>query len=97
MSLLELFCAVDDFCQQMEQEQIGKLLGNGKQQRRRAGQLWDSESLTIMIHFHTYGELRYQSHYRNFKAYYRQHVQVYLQGEFPHLISYERFVHSQLL
>ena len=85
MSLLELFCAVDDFCQQMEQEQIERLLGDGNQQRRRAGQLWDSEALTIMIHFH-------QSHYRTFKAYYQQHVQVYLQAEFPHLISYGRFV-----
>jgi hypothetical protein len=85
MSLLELFCAVDDFCQQMAQEQIGRLLSDGKQQRRQAGQLWDSEALTIMIHFH-------QSQYRNFKAYYQQHVQVYLQAEFPYLISYGRFV-----
>ena len=85
MSLLELFCAVDDFCQQMEQEQIGRELGDGSHQRRRAGQLWDSEALTIMIHFH-------QSQYRTFKAYYQQHVRVYLQAEFPHLISYGRFV-----
>lgn len=85
MSLLELFCAVDDFCQHMEQEQIGRLLGDGHQQRRRAGQLWDSEALTIMIHFH-------QSQYRTFKAYYQQHVQVHLQAEFPQLISYGRFV-----
>jgi hypothetical protein len=69
----------------MEQEQIGKLLSDGTQQRRRAGQLCDSEALTIMIHFH-------QSQYRTFKAYYQQHVQVYLQAEFPHLISYGRFV-----
>lgn len=45
-----------------------------------------------MIHFHTYGELRYQSQYRTFKAYYPEHVAVYLSGEFPHLISYGRFV-----
>lgn len=85
MSLLELYCAVDDFCQEIEQEQIGRLLGDGGQQRQRAGQLGDSEALTIMIHFH-------QSQYRNFKAYYQQYVQVYLRGEFPHLISYGRFV-----
>jgi len=85
MSLLELFCAVDDFCKGMEKEQVGRLLRDGKQRRRRAGQLSDSEALTIMIHFH-------QSQYRNFKAYYQQHVQVYLQAEFPHLISYGRFV-----
>jgi hypothetical protein len=85
MSLLELFCAVDDFCKAMDDEQSGRLLLSDKQQRQRAGQLSDSEALTIMIHFH-------QSQYRNFKAYYQQHVQVYLQAEFPHLISYGRFV-----
>ena len=85
MSLLELFCAVDDFCKEMDEEQIGKLLSDGEQQRRRVGQLSDSEALTIMIHFH-------QSQYRNFKAYYQQHVQEYLQAEFPQLISYGRFV-----
>ena len=85
MSLLELFCAVDDFCKEMEKEQTGRLLSRDKQERRRAGQLSDSEALTIMIHFH-------QSQYRNFKAYYQQHVAVYLRGEFPRLISYGRFV-----
>ena len=69
----------------MDKEQAGGLLPSGQQQRRRAGQLSDSEALTIMIHFH-------QSQYRNFKAYYQQHVQVYLRAEFPQLISYGRFV-----
>lgn len=85
MSLLELYCAVDDFCKGMEQEQVGRLLGNGYRQRQRSGRLSDSEALTIMIHFH-------QSQYRTFKAYYQEHVQVYLRGEFPQLISYGRFV-----
>jgi hypothetical protein len=85
MSLLELFCAVDDFCKAMQKEQVGRLLGDGKQRRQRAGELSESEALTIMIHFH-------QSHYRTFKAYYQEHVQVYLRVEFPHLISYGRFV-----
>lgn len=38
-----------------------------------------------MIHFH-------QSHYRTFKSYYQEHVQVHLQREFPRLVSYGRFV-----
>jgi hypothetical protein len=41
--------------------------------------------MTILIHFH-------QSHCRTFKAYYTEHVQVYLTSEFPHLVSYQRFV-----
>jgi len=88
MSLLELFCAVDDFCIEMENKQTGRLLNDGSQQRRRAGQLSDSEALTIMIHFH-------QSQYRNFKAYYQQHMQVYLQAEFPHLIARSSQGHGQ--
>ena len=40
-------------------------------QRERAGQLCPSEVMTILIHFH-------QSHYRTFKAYYTEHVQVHL-------------------
>lgn len=73
MSLLELYCAVDDFCQAMEKEQEGKQLGDGSQ-RQRDGKLSDSEALTIVIHFH-------QSHYRTFKAYYQEHVAVYLGDE----------------
>src|SRR5436190_23206600 len=85
MSLLELFCAVDDFCKTMDEGQTEHLLPSGTGQRQRAGQLSDSEALTIMIHFH-------QSQYRNFKAYYQQHVAVYLRSEFPQLISYGWFV-----
>jgi len=85
MSLLELFCAVDDFCKGMEKTQAGYLLSDRVERRQRAGQLNDSEALTIMIHFH-------ESHYRTFKAYYQEHVQVYLRREFPQLISYGRFV-----
>ncbi|HLZ63601.1 MAG TPA: ABC transporter substrate-binding protein, partial [Ktedonosporobacter sp.] len=56
-----------------------------KEQRERAGQLCDSEVMTLLIHFH-------QSHYRHFKAYYTEHVQIYLRSEFPHLVGYPRFV-----
>jgi hypothetical protein len=59
-------------------------LQTGKQ-RARAGRAFPSEVMTILIHFH-------QSHYRTFKAYYTEYVQVYLTSEFPHLVSYTRFV-----
>ena len=59
MSLLELFCHVDDFCQGVEPDWQRQLLGNGS--RQRAGQLSTSEIMTILIYFH-------QSHYRTFKA-----------------------------
>jgi len=41
--------------------------------------------VTILIYFH-------QSRYRNFKAYYTEHVCKHLRSEFPNLVSYERFV-----
>ena len=59
-------------------------LATGKQ-RERADQLCPSEVMTILIHFH-------QSHYRTFKAYYMEHVQVHLTREFPRLVSYQRFI-----
>lgn len=84
MSVLELFCDGDDFMLSFASEWKANQLATGKQ-RERAGQLWPSEVMTILIHFH-------QSHYRTFKAYYTEHVQVHLNKEFPHLVSYTRFV-----
>lgn len=84
MSLLELFCDVDDFVANVEPHWKATQLPDGKQ-RERAGQLCQSEVMTILIHFH-------QSHYRTFKAYYTDYVQVHLTSEFPHLVSYTRFV-----
>ena len=84
MSLLELFCDVDDFMLSFAPQWRASQLAAGKQ-RERASQLCPSEVMTILIHFH-------QSHYRTFKAYYTEHVQVHLNKEFPHLVSYARFV-----
>jgi hypothetical protein len=84
-SLLELFCDVDDFCQKFEPIWRKRLFGSGECQRQRDRSLSMSEMMTIMIHFH-------QSQYRNFKAYYTEHVLKHLQTEFPTLVSYKRFV-----
>ena len=84
MSLLELFCDVDDFMLSFAPQWRASQLATGKQ-RECAGQLCPSEVMTILIHFH-------RSHYRTFKAYYTEYVQVHLTSEFPHLVSYARFV-----
>jgi transposase len=84
-SLVELFCAVDDFCQEFLPHFEAHMLANGMWQRRRARSLSISEVMTILIHYH-------QSHYRDFKAYYCKHVQQHLYREFPDLVSYQRFV-----
>ena len=85
MSLLELFVSVDDFCQIFLPVWEQKLMSDGSKKRRRSGQLSLSEIMTILIYFH-------QSRYRNFKAYYTEHVCKHLRNEFPNLVSYERFV-----
>ena len=85
MSLLELFCHVDEFCQTFEPEWQRCLVQQGTRQRNRPSQLSTSEIMTIVIHFH-------QSHYRDFKAYYCEHVLMRLHGEFPRAVSYQRFV-----
>jgi hypothetical protein len=85
MSLLELFCAVDDFCQEYATAGYGRQLGSGHRRRKRQGDMDLSEVMTLLIHFH-------QSHYRDFKAYYTEHVRVNLRREFPTLVSYGRFV-----
>ncbi len=41
--------------------------------------------MTILVAFH-------QSGYRTFKHFYLKHVCVYYPAEFPHLVSYTRFV-----
>ncbi len=83
-SLTELFCEVDDFWQAIEPYWRAQQLSDGKQ-RDREGTLHPSEIMTILIHFH-------QARYRDFKTYYTQFVETFLQREFPHLVSYSRFV-----
>ncbi len=84
-SLVELFVHVDDFCQAFLPQLGQRLLQSGIVKRRRKRSLSISEVMTVLIHFH-------QSHYRNFKAYYCEHVLTHLRSEFPGLVSYTRFV-----
>ena len=84
-SLVELFCHVDDFCKAFLPTMEKKAIFSGVQTRKRDRSLTMSEIMTILIVFH-------QSHYRNFKAYYLEHVLVHLRSEFPGLVSYTRFV-----
>jgi hypothetical protein len=85
MSILELFCDVDDFCLWFAGSELQRRLGATTGKRGPKPSLVLSEIMTIIIHFH-------QSHYRHFKAYYTEHVMVHLRSEFPGLVSYHRFV-----
>lgn len=81
--LIELFCNIDDFCQNFEPEWNKRLLCDKK--KARSNRMSLSEIMTITVHFH-------QSGYRTFKKYYSIFVKGVMKGFFPHSVSYGRFV-----
>jgi hypothetical protein len=85
MSILDLYCSVDAFWQQFAPWWERERLASGQRRRQRATRLSPSEIMTILILFQ-------QSDYRTFKGFYTQYVQTHLRAEFPHLLSYTRFV-----
>lgn len=87
MSILTLFCNIDDFFLLHEKWKATHCLPETTtpEIRGRPRQLHPSEVMTILIAFH-------QSNYRTFKHFYNKHVCVYWCAEFPHLVSYSRFV-----
>ncbi len=84
-NLEELYCGVDDFCQQFIPLWHQQLIENGLLKRRRDASFSLSEVMTTLILFH-------MSHYRDFKTFYIQHVKHYLQADFPGLVSYTRML-----
>jgi transposase len=86
--ILPLFCDVDDFCQRFEPDFNQHLLTDGSRQRRRQATLCLSEVMTIIIAFQL-------SDYRTFKGFYTRYVCQHLRGDFPKLVSYNRFVELQ--
>jgi hypothetical protein len=85
MDLTTLFYVVDEFTKSFEPEWRKHLVSSGEAKRIKPCSLSMSEILTILIHFH-------QSDYRKFKNYYLDYVQGQLAGDFPGLVSYNRFV-----
>ena len=89
-NLVEIFYIVDEFCKEIEKTMEGHLVASNpaKKTRKRAFTMSDSEVITIMIMFH-------QSHYRDIKAFYINHIQQHCKRDFPHTVSYNRFVELQ--
>ena len=87
MSIVSLFCNIDDFFLAYEAHLAPRSLDDGKptETRGRPRSLHPSEVMTILIAFH-------QSKYRTFKHFYEKQVSVYWRAEFPNLVSYSRFV-----
>lgn len=80
-----LFCFVDDFCKAFQEWWNKQLLQMGRIKRKRLTKLHLSEIVTILIAYP-------QSGYRCFKDYYQKQLLMYHRGEFPNLVSYDRFV-----
>lgn len=85
MNILHLFCDIDDFYQFFEPQWKQFQFASLERKRNRESSLAVSEVMTLIVLFHA-------SAYRNFKSYYTEHVLKHLAGEFPHLVSYNRFV-----
>jgi hypothetical protein len=88
MDLTQLFCKVDDFVKENPNLLINKLISAETSKRKytpRERKLSNSEVMTICILFHL-------SSYRNFKAFYCEHVIKHLNSYFPNLVAYNRFV-----
>jgi transposase len=87
----ELFCLVDDFCQQFEpllqaHKQLGSAGEDSSKRRRHRSHLMSlSEMCTIVVLFHT-------MRHRQFKAFYCGTVARFMKAEFPRQLSYSRFV-----
>src|SRR5262245_56140818 len=85
MTLLELYCHVDDFVKVFMPQWERHLISENKKKRQRSSRLSVSEIMTLLIHFH-------QSRYRDFKSYYLLYVHSRLKAEFPYLLSYNRLI-----
>ena len=87
MSIVSLFCEIDDFFLTYAKCQAIACLPETPpiETRGRPRHLHPSEVMTLLIAFH-------QSGYTTFKHFYLKHVCVYWRSEFPNLVSYSRFV-----
>ncbi len=87
MSIITLFCEIDDFFLAYEKCKTRHCLPETTppETRGRPRKLHHSEVMTLLIAFH-------QSGYRTLKHFYQRHVCVYYRAAFPNLVSYSRFV-----
>lgn len=88
-NLVEIFCILDEFCKYFTPELKKRSLKSpGKRHRNRACRMSDSEIMTILVIFHT-------RHFRDLKSFYLGYVCRHMHKEFPHTVSYNRFVERQ--
>ena len=81
--ITEIFCSIDDFCQEFLPAWNHHLLASGKS-RIKPARLYSSEVMTIQVLFHLSG-------IRTFKKFYNAYVCKQLRDLLPGLVSYNRF------
>ncbi|MCI6211771.1 IS982 family transposase [Bacteroides heparinolyticus] len=88
-NLLEIFCIFDEFCKYFTPKlKKHSLEVSGNRHRNRPCRMSDSEIMTILVLFHT-------RRFRDLKSFYLGYVCRHLRKDFPHTISYNRFVERQ--
>lgn len=88
-NLVEIFCILDEFCKYLTPELKKQSIEvPDKRRRNRLSRMSDSEIMTILVIFHT-------RHFRDLKSFYLGYVCRHMYKEFPHTISYNRFVERQ--
>lgn len=88
MDILSVFCQIDDFCQTFEPKYNQFQLTEGQKKRNKPSKMAMSEVMTILVLFH-------QSGFRTLKTFYNEKICRYQRQDFPHLLSYNRFVELQ--
>lgn len=83
--ITEIFVSIDDFYLEFKNEIEELQLMTQKKKRNRSFTLSASEVMTIMVLFHLSG-------YKDIKHFYIFYVKDHLTQEFPHTVSYNRFV-----
>ena len=75
---VEIFYIIDEFCKEIEKTVQEHILtkDTSKKKRNRAFVMSDSEVITVMVLFH-------QSHCRDLKYFYVNHIQKLCTGDFP--------------
>jgi hypothetical protein len=87
MDIVSLFCEIDDFYKFFEPVWRKHQLGHGRIGHRQPS-LSLPEVMTILIMYH-------ESGYKNLKSFYLREIGIHHSKDFPHLVSYNRFVELQ--
>jgi hypothetical protein len=87
VDIVSLFCEIDDFYKVFELVWKKNQIGNGRVRNRKSW-LSISEIMTILVMYH-------ESGYKNLKSFYLREIGLHHRRDFPHLVSYNRFVELQ--